>query len=275
LTRKVEVGDITIGGGAPLVLIAGTCVIESEQMALETADAVRAIADDLGMSYVFKSSFDKANRTSPDSFRGPGLVDGLAILARVKRECGVPITTDVHTQEQLGPVAEVADLIQIPAFLSRQTDLLVAAAQTGRAINIKKGQFLAPEDMAGPIAKVTAAGNENVMVTERGHSFGYNRLVVDITGLPAMRALGYPVIFDATHSVQQPGGAGTASGGDRDLAPPLARAAVAAGVDGLFMEVHPDPDCALCDGPNSICLAGLREILEPIAAIDSIARGSR
>ena len=275
MTRKVEVGDITIGGGGPLALIAGTCVIESEQMALETADAVRAIADDLSMPYVFKSSFDKANRTSRNSFRGPGLVDGLAILARVKRECGVPITTDVHTQEQLGPVAEVADLIQIPAFLSRQTDLLVAAAQTGRALNIKKGQFLAPEDMAGPIAKVTAAGNENVMVTERGHSFGYNRLVVDITGLPAMRALGYPVIFDATHSVQRPGGAGTASGGDRELAPPLARAAVAAGVDGLFMEVHPDPDSALCDGPNSIRLAGLREILEPIAAIDSIARGSR
>jgi 2-dehydro-3-deoxyphosphooctonate aldolase (KDO 8-P synthase) len=272
MTRAVHVGDVAVGGGAPLVLISGPCVIESEQLALETAHAVKSVASELGLPYIFKSSFDKANRSSADSFRGPGLSDGLATLARVKQECGVPITTDVHAVEQVELVAEVADLIQIPAFLCRQTDLLVAAARTGRAINIKKGQFLAPEDVAGPISKVTGAGNEDVMVTERGHSFGYNRLVVDMTGLPVMRALGFPVIFDATHSVQRPGGAGTASGGDRALAPSLARAAVAAGVDGLFMEVHPDPDRALCDGPNSIRLAQLRDILEPIVAIDKVVR---
>lgn len=273
MTRAVPVRDVVVGGGAPLVLIAGPCVIESEQLALETAHAAKAVAAELGLPYIFKSSFDKANRTSSDSFRGPGLSEGLATLARVKQECDVPITTDMHAVEQVGAIAEVADLIQVPAFLCRQTDLLVAAARAGRPVNIKKGQFLAPQDVAGPVAKVQAAGNENIMVTERGHTFGYNRLVVDMTGLPLMRALGCPVVFDATHSVQRPGGEGSASGGDRELAPPLARAAVAAGVDGLFMEVHPDPDRALCDGPNSIRLADLRAVLEPIAAINNIVRG--
>jgi len=272
VTRAVKVRNVVIGGGAPLVLIAGPCVIESEAMALETAHAVKAVAADLGLPYIFKSSFDKANRTSSTSFRGPGLADGLKTLARVKQQCDVPITTDVHAVEQVDPVSRVADLIQIPALLCRQTDLLVAAAKTRRAVNIKKGQFLAPEDMAAPISKVVAAGNEDVMVTERGHVFGYNRLVVDITGLPTMRSLGYPVIFDATHAVQRPGAAGTASGGDREQAPALARAAVAAGVDGLFVEVHPDPDRALCDGPNSVRLVELRHMLEPIVAIDKVVR---
>jgi 2-dehydro-3-deoxyphosphooctonate aldolase (KDO 8-P synthase) len=264
--------DIVAGGGAPLVLIAGPDTIESEAHALRMAQALAAVARARGIPLVFKASFDKANRTSAGSFRGPGLDSGLAVLARVKKETGVAVTTDFHTPDQAARLAEVVDLLQVPAMLSRQTDMLVAAARTGRAVNVKKGQFLSPWDVAHAVAKVREAGNENVMVTERGATFGYNNLVVDFRGLPRMRALPVPVGFDATHSVQLPGGLGEASGGERTFIAPLARAAVAVGVDALFFEVHDDPARALCDGPSQIPLEAFPALLDGVLAIDRAAR---
>jgi 2-dehydro-3-deoxyphosphooctonate aldolase (KDO 8-P synthase) len=263
---------VEVGSGAPLLLIAGPDSIESEEHALAMARALAEIAKSRGVRLVYKSSFDKANRTSAASFRGPGLEAGLSILARVKRETGLPVTTDFHTPEQAARLAPTVDLLQVPAMLSRQTDMLVAAAMTGRPVNVKKGQFLAPWDVAKAIEKVTGAGSGGVMVTERGASFGYNNLVVDFRGLPRMRALGVPVCFDATHSVQLPGGLGDASGGERAFIAPLARAAVAVGVDAIFFEVHDDPARALCDGPSQIPLAAFPAILDGILAIDRAAR---
>ena len=255
----------------PLTLIAGPCVIESRELALGVAETVKAITDRLGITYVFKASFDKANRSSGGSFRGPGVAGGLEVLAEVKERFGLPVLTDIHESHQAAPVAEVADVLQIPAFLCRQTDLLLAAAEavrgTGKVINVKKGQFLAPWDMAQVVTKLRDAGADRVWLTERGSSFGYNTLVVDFRSLPQLQALGCPVIFDATHSVQQPGGRGTSSGGQREFVGPLARAAVAVGVDGLFMEVHPDPERALSDGPNMVPLHRLEPLLEQLLAI--------
>jgi 2-dehydro-3-deoxyphosphooctonate aldolase (KDO 8-P synthase) len=259
-------------------LIAGPCVIESRDLALEVAEQVKAITDRLGITYVFKASFDKANRSSGGSFRGPGVEEGLAVLAEVKQRLGLPVLTDIHESQQAAPVAAVVDVLQIPAFLCRQTDLLLAAAEavsgTGKTINVKKGQFLAPWDMAQVVKKLRDAGVENLWLTERGSSFGYNTLVVDYRGLPQLQELGCPVIFDATHSVQQPGGKGTSTGGQREFVAPLARAAVAVGVDGLFMEVHPDPEHALSDGPNMVPLHRLEPLLEQLLAIrGSVAGG--
>ncbi|WP_255147079.1 3-deoxy-8-phosphooctulonate synthase [Synechococcus sp. ATX 2A4] len=253
------------------ILIAGPCVIESPELVFEVAERVKAITERLGITYVFKASFDKANRSSGGSFRGPGVAEGLEVLAEVKRRTGLPLLTDIHESHQAAPVAAVVDVLQIPAFLCRQTDLLLAAADavrgTGKTINVKKGQFLAPWDMAQVVTKLREAGVEKLWLTERGSSFGYNTLVVDYRGLPQLRALGCPVIFDATHSVQQPGGRGSSSGGQREYVAPLARAAVAVGVDGLFMEVHPDPENALSDGPNMVPLHRLEPLLEQLLAI--------
>jgi 2-dehydro-3-deoxyphosphooctonate aldolase (KDO 8-P synthase) len=271
--RPIHVADgIAAGAGAPLLLIAGPDVVESEGHALEMALALRAIAAARGMPLVYKSSFDKANRTSASSFRGPGLEQGLQILARVKAETGLPVTTDVHETAQVEAVAKVADLIQVPAFLCRQTDLLVAAGRSGRAVNVKKGQFLAPQDARFIVDKVKSTGNENVMLTERGTTFGYNNLVVDFRSLARMRDLGVPVCFDATHSVQLPGGLGGSSGGERRFITALARAAVAVGVDALFFEVHDDPANAPCDGPNQIPLSEFPALLDAIAELDAVSR---
>ncbi|MCC6671918.1 MAG: 3-deoxy-8-phosphooctulonate synthase [Planctomycetes bacterium] len=272
MTRRVEIGPVTFGGGTPFALIAGPCVIESRDHALRHAEAVAALCRELGVGYVFKCSYDKANRTSHKSFRGVGLDEGLGVLAEVRREAGVPVLTDVHSIEQVHAAGEVVDCLQIPAFLCRQTDMLLAAAATGRAVNVKKGQFLAPEDMRNVVAKILDAGNQRVLITERGASFGYHTLVVDFTGFPVMRATGQPLIFDATHSVQRPGGAGDKSGGDRTKVPYLARAAVACGVDGLFLEVHEDPDRAPSDGPNMVPLADLPALLRQLKAIEAALR---
>jgi 2-dehydro-3-deoxyphosphooctonate aldolase (KDO 8-P synthase) len=254
-----------------LILVAGPCVIESRDLVFEIAEKVKQITDRLGIDYIFKASFDKANRSSGSSFRGPGVSDGLEVLAEVKQRYGLRVLTDIHESQQAAPVAEVVDVLQIPAFLCRQSDLLVAAAQatqgTDKVVNVKKGQFLAPWDMAQVVAKLRDAGAERIWLTERGSSFGYNTLVVDYRSLPQLGALGCPVIFDATHSVQQPGGRGTSSGGQREFVAPLARAAVAVGVDGLFMEVHPDPENALSDGPNMVPLHRLEPMLEQLLAI--------
>lgn len=263
----VDLGPFALGGSHPHVVIAGPCVIESDELALETARAIAGITADLGMPYIFKSSYDKANRSSITSFRGPGLKAGLATLAKIKAELNIPILTDVHAVEEVGPAAEVADILQIPAFLCRQTDLLVAAGRSGRVVNVKKGQFLAPGDMAAVVHKLEASHTNRIVLTERGTSFGYNNLVVDFRALPIMRQLGYPVVFDATHSVQLPGGAKTHSGGERQFVSPLARAAAAAGCDGFFMEVHPRPDEALSDGPNMVPLAKLEGLLRQVLAI--------
>jgi 2-dehydro-3-deoxyphosphooctonate aldolase (KDO 8-P synthase) len=256
-------------------LIAGPCVIESRALALEVAERMKTITDRLGITYVFKASFDKANRSSGSTFRGPGVHEGLEVLAEVKQRFGVPVLTDIHESQQAAPVAAVVDVLQIPAFLCRQTDLLLAAAEavrgTNKTINVKKGQFLAPWDMAQVVNKLRKAGVENLWLTERGSSFGYNTLVVDYRSIPQMQTLGCPVIFDATHSVQQPGGQGSSSGGQREFVAPLARAAMAVGVDGLFMEVHPDPDNALSDGPNMVPLQRVEALLQQLARIkDSI-----
>jgi len=255
----------------PFTLIAGPCVIESDDLVFSIAEQVKAITDRLGIDYIFKASFDKANRSSGRSFRGPGVNAGLEVLAEVKRRFGLRVLTDIHESQQAAPVAEVVDVLQIPAFLCRQSDLLLAAAEatrgTDKAINVKKGQFLAPWDMAQVVTKLRDAGAGQVLLTERGNSFGYNTLVVDYRSLPQLRDLGCPVIFDATHSVQQPGGQGTSSGGQREFVAPLARAAVAVGVDGLFMEVHPDPEHALSDGPNMVPLHRLEPLLEQLMAI--------
>lgn len=265
--QDCRVGEHRVGDGHPPLLIAGPCVIESRDMALRHAERLRDIVVPLGWTFCFKSSFDKANRTSLDSYRGPGLDEGLRILAEVRREVGVPVLTDFHTAEQAAPVAEVVDVLQVPAFLCRQTDLLVAAAATGKAVNVKKGQFLAPENMGPVVEKLRGSGAEDILLTERGVTFGYGTLVVDFRSLPVMRALGHPVVFDATHSVQRPGGLGSKSGGDRTEAPGLARAAMAVGIDGLFMEVHEDPDRALSDGPNQIVLSTLEPILARLMRI--------
>lgn len=256
-------------------LIAGPCVIESRALALEVAERMKTITDRLGITYVFKASFDKANRSSGSTFRGPGVHEGLEVLAEVKQRFGVPVLTDIHESQQAAPVAAVVDVLQIPAFLCRQTDLLLAAAEavrgTNKTINVKKGQFLAPWDMAQVVNKLRKAGVENLWLTERGSSFGYNTLVVDYRSIPQMQTLGCPVIFDATHSVQQPGGQGSSSGGQREFVAPLARAAMAVGVDGLFMEVHPDPDNALSDGPNMVPLQRVEALLQQLVRIkDSI-----
>ena len=269
----VAAGPVRFGNHLPLSLIAGPCAMESRDHALEMAAALSEIAGRLGMGLVYKSSFDKANRTSASSRRGIGLEAALPIFAEVKERFGLPVITDIHEAEQCAPVAEVVDILQIPAFLCRQTDLLVAAAKTGRAVNVKKGQFLAPWDMANVAAKVTAAGNPNVMVTERGASFGYNTLVSDMRALPIMaQATGAPVIFDATHSVQQPGGQGTTSGGQREFVPVLARAAVAVGVAGVFIETHQDPDSSVSDGPNMVPLREMEGLLAELQAFDALAK---
>ena len=273
MVREVRVGDAVFGGGRPLVLIAGPCVIETLDHTLRTAEALKAIAARLGIGLVFKASYDKANRTSVTSFRGPGMDEGLRILARVKSEVGLPVLSDVHDITQVAPAAEVLDVLQIPAFLSRQTDLLAAAGATGKVVNVKKGQFLAPWDMKNAVGKLESVGNRNILLTERGASFGYNNLVVDMRALPIMRETGCPVIFDATHAVQLPGGAGTSSAGQRQFVGALSRAAVATGIDGLFWEVHEDPDRALCDGPNSLPLAQVEAQLCQVLAIDAIVKG--
>jgi 2-dehydro-3-deoxyphosphooctonate aldolase (KDO 8-P synthase) len=269
--KPIQVGGITIGGGQPLLLIAGPCVIESESHAVETALAVRDIARRAGLPYVFKASYDKANRTSAGSFRGPGLREGLRVLARVREKAGVPILTDIHEPSQAEPAAAVADILQIPAFLSRQTDLLVAAAATGRVVNIKKGQFLAPQDMRHAIAKVTGAGNDRVIVTERGVTFGYHNLVVDMRAFPILRKLGFPVIYDVTHSLQLPGGGEGVTAGQAEFIEPLAAAGVAAGVDGVFMEVHERPEQAKSDAQNALRLSLLEPLLARLARIHAIA----
>ena len=266
-------GDlIQVGSGQPLLLIAGPCALESEELARRVAGTMQEICARLGLSYVFKASFDKANRTSLSSYRGPGLEQGLAILSRIKEELQVPVISDVHETAQVQTAAEVLDIIQIPAFLCRQTDLLTAAAQTGKPINLKKGQFVSPWDMENAVNKIRAAGGKKIMLVERGASFGYNNLVVDMRALSIMHSFDCPVIFDATHSVQLPGGAGGSSGGQRQFIAPLSRAAVAAGIDGLFMEVHPDPDKALCDGPNSIALDHIEAILAQLVQIRQVCK---
>ena len=261
-----------VGLDKPFFLMAGPCVIESEEMVMEIAREMKAICDELGIPYIFKASYDKANRTSVSSFRGPGIEKGLEILARVRETVGVPVVTDVHTEAEVPLVAQYVDVLQTPAFLCRQTDLLVAAAHTGRVVNVKKGQFLAPWDMKNVINKLVGSGTEKIMLTERGASFGYNTLVTDMRSLPIMRDFGYPVIMDVTHSVQIPGGKGTSSGGQSQYAPHMARAAAAVGVDGLFMEVHDNPAEALSDGPNMIALDKMEQVLLDAKAIDAIGR---
>lgn len=271
MPHEVDLGPFKVGASQPHFLIAGPCVIESEQIVLETAQRIAEITRTLGMPYVFKSSYDKANRSSISSFRGPGIRSGLAALRKVREQVGVPVLTDIHSVEEAMQAAEVADILQIPAFLCRQTDLLVAAAKTGRVVNVKKGQFLSPWEMRNVVKKLEESGNSRIILTERGSSFGYNNLVVDMRSLPIMRGLGYPVVFDATHSVQLPGGAGTRSSGQREFVTPLASAAAAAGCDGFFMEVHPDPDTALSDGPNMVPLHQLKPLLERLVRICRVA----
>jgi 2-dehydro-3-deoxyphosphooctonate aldolase (KDO 8-P synthase) len=270
--QPVEIGAISVGGGRPLLLIAGPCVIESEAHARSMASAIAAIARRRGVPFVFKASYDKANRTSVSSYRGPGLDEGLRILAGIRTDLGLPILTDIHEPGHAAPVAEVADILQIPAFLCRQTDLLVAAARTGRAVNVKKGQFLAPGDMRHAVAKVTSAGNRRVLLTERGTSFGYHDLVVDMRGLPILRGLGYPVIFDVTHSLQLPGGGDGVTSGLAQYIEPLASAGVAAGVDGVFLEVHDDPSRAKSDAQNALRLDALDALLGRLLAIDAVVK---
>ncbi|MEL6297450.1 MAG: 3-deoxy-8-phosphooctulonate synthase [Pseudomonadota bacterium] len=272
--RTVEIGPHRIGGSLPFVLFAGPCQMESRAHAMEMAAGIKEITDRLGIPLVYKSSFDKANRTSLSGKRGIGLSDALPVFADIKAEFGLPVVTDIHEAAQCGPVAEVADVLQIPAFLCRQTDLLVAAAKTGRVIKIKKGQFLAPWDMRNVASKVIDSGNTNVLLTERGASFGYNTLVTDFRALPIMAETGCPVVFDATHSVQQPGGQGTSSGGDRRFVPVLARAAVAVGVAGLFVETHQDPDTAPSDGPNMVPLSELEGLLASLKQIDELTKAA-
>src|SRR5215813_13969622 len=258
----VSIGDIRVGAGQPLLWIAGPCVIESHDFTIGVAERLREMAERLKIPVVFKASFDKANRTSGKSFRGPGLREGIKTLAAVKQRTGLPLLTDIHETHQVGPVAEVCDVLQVPAFLARQTDLVQAAGRTGRVVNVKKGQFMAPWDMKHVVTKMEEVGNRRLLLTERGASFGYGQLISDMRSIPLMQDLGYPVIFDATHSVQMPGAAGDRSGGDRRMVPYLARAAVAAGCDGIFLETHPQPDEALSDGPNMIALDNLPTLVE-------------
>jgi 2-dehydro-3-deoxyphosphooctonate aldolase (KDO 8-P synthase) len=272
LTREVTVGPLRIGGGRQFVFIGGPCVIESREHALRHAAALRAITERAGVPFVYKSSFDKANRTSLQSYRGPGVRAGLEILAAVKREIGVPVLADVHEREQIQAAAEVVDVLQIPAFLCRQTDFLLEVAQAGKPVNVKKGQFLAPWDVGPVLQKLASTGNHQLMVTERGASFGYNNLVTDMRSLAVMAQFGYPVIYDAGHSVQLPGGQGTSSGGQRQFIRVLARAAVAVGVDGVFLEVHENPEQALSDGPNSYRLNELEQMLRELKLIDALVK---
>ena len=269
MTKEIKIGNIKIGGNNPFVLIAGPCVIEDRESTLKTAKILQNLTLSLEIPFIFKSSYDKANRSSLDSYRGPGLKKGLKILQEVKDTLGVPVLSDVHCKEDVAEAARVLDVIQIPAFLSRQTDLLIEAARTRRIVNIKKGQFLAPWDMAPIIKKIEKSGNKSIIITERGVSFGYNNLVTDFRALSILRDFGYPVIYDATHSVQLPGGKGSCSGGERRFVAGLSRAAVAFGCDGLFLEVHPDPDKAPCDGPNMISLKALELLLKEIKKIES------
>jgi 2-dehydro-3-deoxyphosphooctonate aldolase (KDO 8-P synthase) len=271
--EQVKVGSITVGGENP-VIIAGPCVVETEEVTIKTAARVHAICASLGLPFVFKCSYDKANRTSLSSYRGPGLEKGLSILEKVKSRLGVPLLSDVHSVQETAAASEILDILQIPAFLCRQTDLILAASETGKAVNVKKGQFLAPWDVRNIIEKFTSTGNRRLLITERGTSFGYNNLVVDFRALPIMRSFGYPVIFDVTHSLQLPGGHGASSGGQREFAGPLARAAAAVGVEGLFLEVHPDPGRALCDGPNMIALEDLEPLLSTVKSVSAAARGA-
>ena len=268
-TKAIQITEkISIGGGDPLALIAGPCVIEHEVETRQIAEDLKAITAELSMPFIFKSSFDKANRSAIDSYRGPGLEHGLEILASIKDEFSVPLLTDIHTEEQAQRAAEVVDVLQIPAFLCRQTDLLIAAAKTGKPVNVKKGQFLAPWDMKNIIDKIEKSGNNRILLTERGSSFGYNTLISDLRALPAMREFGYPVVYDATHSVQQPGGLGSTSGGQSRFVPYLARAAVAVGCDAVFLEVHPNPKQAASDGPNMLPLSELKHLLQQLLAIE-------
>ncbi len=269
--KEITIKNIKIGGNAPLALIAGPCVLEDESTVLSTARALKDICERLSIPFIFKASYDKANRTSVGSHRGPGLEKGLLLLQKIKDETGLPVLTDIHCKSEAGPVAEVVDVLQIPALLCRQTDLLVAAGETGLPVNIKKGQFVAPADISRAAEKVASTGNKNIFITERGTSFGYNNLVVDMRALPIIRRE-YPVVFDATHSVQLPSARDGVSGGDRTMAKYLARAAVAAGLDGLFMEVHPDPDNARCDGPNSLKLSEIEELLKLLKDIDALVK---
>ncbi|HJV58729.1 MAG TPA: 3-deoxy-8-phosphooctulonate synthase [Methylomirabilota bacterium] len=272
-TRPVRIGSVTIGGGAPLALIGGPCAIESDKHALMMAERLQRVTASAGVPFIYKSSYDKANRSSVHSYRGPGLVEGLRILQKVKDETGLAVLSDVHAVSEVAPAAAVLDVLQVPAFLCRQTDLIVACARSGRPVNVKKGQFVAPRDMINVVEKVRWAGSEDLLLTERGTSFGYNNLIVDFRGLPIMRGFGYPVVFDATHSVQLPGGQGDRSGGERQYVQALARAAVAVGVDALFMEIHEDPDRTLedgrplSDGPNMLRLDDLPRLLDEIRAI--------
>ena len=271
-TREVRIRDAAFGGGHLFSLIAGPCVIEDEETVLNIARRLEQITAELSIPFVFKSSYDKANRSSIASYRGPGIERGLEILWKVKRECGCPVLSDVHSVEEINAAAEVLDAIQIPAFLCRQTDLVVAAAKTGKPVNIKKGQFLSPGDMANIVEKAASTGNEQILLTERGTTFGYNNLVVDFRALPQMRALGYPVIFDATHAVQLPGGRGTSTGGQREFIAPLVRAAMAAGCDGLFLEVHDEPDKALSDAASMLALADLPDLLRQAKELDQFVK---
>ena len=279
MTRVINIdiplgrNTIKIGGGNPLVLVAGPCVIEGNEKTIRTAERLKKIAFESSIPLIFKSSYDKANRTSLRSYRGPGILEGLNILNEVKMKVGIPILSDIHRFEEIDQAAQVLDVLQVPAFLCRQTDFIIETAKTGKVINIKKGQFLAPWDMKNIIEKVESVGNKKILLTERGTSFGYNNLVADMRSLPIMRGFGYPVVFDATHSIQLPGGKGTASDGQREFVPIISRAAAAVGIDAIFMEVHEYPDRALCDGPNSISLDSLPELLTQIRKIDDIIKG--
>lgn len=272
LQREIALGALRLGAANPLFLIAGPCVIESEAHARAMAEKIARIAEDCGVPYIFKASYDKANRSSLKSFRGPGLAEGLRILGKIKKDLSLPVLTDIHESAQAAPVAEVCDILQIPAFLSRQTDLLVAAAKTGRIINVKKAQFLSPWDMSNVVEKIAAAGNEQIILTERGASFGYNNLVVDMRAFSVMQKLGYPVVYDVTHSVQLPGGQGYASGGQPEFIATLARAGVAAGVNGIFLETHDNPIAALSDGPNALPLAQLPSLLQQLKQVAELVR---
>lgn len=273
MTNPTKIGNANIGGGGPLMVIAGPCVIESNDIVMETAARMKEICASLELPFVFKSSFDKANRTSISSFRGPGLQSGLTTLSEVKAEFGVPVISDVHSVEQVAPAAELLDAIQIPAFLCRQTDLIIAAAGCGKPVNIKKGQFLSPWDAKNMVEKFKSAGGSDLILTERGVSFGYNNLVVDFRAFPVMRSYGAPVIYDLTHSLQLPGGQGSSSDGQREFAPAMLRAAAAVGIDGVFLEVHPDPDNALCDGPNMVKLSEVEAMLRTAKEIDELLKG--
>jgi 2-dehydro-3-deoxyphosphooctonate aldolase (KDO 8-P synthase) len=271
-SKEISLGALRLGGGNPLFLIAGPCVIETESHARSMAERVAKIASDVGVPFIFKSSYDKANRSSSKAFRGPGAAEGIRILGKIRSELHLPILTDIHEASQAAPAAEVADILQIPAFLARQTDLLLAAAKTGRIINVKKAQFLSPWDMGNVVEKISSSGNTQIILTERGASFGYNNLVVDMRAFPVLANLGYPVVFDVTHSVQLPGGAGHSSGGQPEFIEPLALAGVAAGIDGIFLETHDNPEAALSDGPNALPLARLPRLLPRLKELASLVR---